>query len=69
MSRILGFALASLGLLAALSMTGQAGGNKPAAFKPFLPDSAYTELSKRSLERIGRLAKDKAPLKDLRARR
>lgn len=68
MSRILGFALASVGILAALSVAGQAGGSKPPAWKPFLPESAYAALTKRSMERIGRLAKDeKAPLTQLHA--
>ena len=68
MSRILMFALASVSMLAALSTIGQGGDKKPAAWKPFLPESVYSELSKRSLERIGQLAKnEKAPLTELRA--
>lgn len=68
LSRIVVFVLAPAAVLAALSVAGQAGGNKAAVWKPFLPESAYSELSRRSLERIGRLAKDdKAELKDLRA--
>jgi hypothetical protein len=67
MRRIAVFLLAPATVLALLSAAGQAG-NKSAAFKPFLPDSAYAELSKRSLERIGMLAKnDKAPITELRA--
>ena len=58
MSRILGFALVPAGLLTILTMIGQAGDKKSGAWKPFLPEPAYTELSKRSLDRIGRLAKD-----------
>src|SRR5438874_91660 len=70
MSRICwtpGFALA-LGLgLAGLSPSGQAGGDKTTAYKPILTEPAYTELTRRSTERIGKLAKDdKAELKDLR---
>jgi hypothetical protein len=68
MSRILMFALASVSLLAALSTIGQGGDKKPAAWKQFLPDPVYAELTKRSLHRIGQLAKDeKAPLTELRA--
>jgi len=68
MSRILRFALVPACLLAIVSMIGQAGDKKPAAWKTFLPESAYAELSKRSLERVGKLAKnDKAPLTELRA--
>lgn len=68
LSRIVVFVLAPAAVLAALSVAGQAGGNKAAVWKPFLPASVYTKLSKRSLERLGRLAKDdKAPLTELRA--
>jgi hypothetical protein len=67
MRRIAVFLVAPATVLALLSAAGQAG-NKPAMFKPLLPDSVYTELSKRSLDRIGKLAKnDKAPLTELRA--
>jgi hypothetical protein len=55
-------------LLPALgSMLGQAGDEKAAMWKRFVPAPAGEELSRRCLERIGKLAKDdKAPLKELR---
>jgi hypothetical protein len=60
--------LAAPALVVTLIAIGQAGDPPPGAWKPFLPSAAYEELSKRSLERIGKLAKeDKTPIKELRA--
>lgn len=58
-------ALASLAVLG--TVIGEAGGDKAAAWKTFLPDQAYEELTRRSLERIGALAKSDKKLGDLRA--
>jgi hypothetical protein len=70
MSRIGMMVVSSLTLtaLAALgTATEQAGGVKAPAWKTFLPDQAYEELTRRSLERIGALAKTDKGLGDLRA--
>jgi hypothetical protein len=45
----------------------QAGGDKAGTWKAFLPEPAYVELTRRSLDTIGKAAKDaKAPLTELR---
>jgi hypothetical protein len=54
-------------LLLCLAGAIQAGGEKTSAYKPILSEEAYQELTHRSQERIGKLAKgDEAALKDLR---
>src|SRR5437870_1159202 len=68
MSRNLQTVALLLTLLALSSISGQAGGDKASAWKQFVPAPAYEALSQRSLERIGKMAKDdKASLQDLRA--
>ena len=60
--------LTLLSLLALWAPTGEAGGAKAPAWKQFLPDKEYEELTKRALARLGTLAKDeKSEISDLRA--
>jgi hypothetical protein len=67
MARFVGSVVVPGLLLAVFSVTGRAGGEKSSAWKAVVPESAYAELTKRSLERIGKLAADdKATLTDLR---
>ncbi len=47
-----------LALLTLWAPTGIAGGAKPPAWKQFLPDNRCDELGKRSLARLGTLARD-----------
>ena len=57
MSRIGLMVAFTLALAAFETTSGQAGGDKSPAWKSFLPDQAYEALTRRSLERIGALAK------------
>jgi hypothetical protein len=61
------FTLALTGLAAFGTTSGQAGGDKGTAWKTFIPDQAYEELTRRSLERIGALGRSDKGLGDLRA--
>jgi hypothetical protein len=67
MSRIGLMVAFTLALAAFETTSGQAGGDKSPAWKTFLPDQAYEALTRRSLERIGALAKSDKGLGDLRA--
>jgi hypothetical protein len=65
---ILACTLTLLSLLALWAPFGEAGGAKAPAWKQFLPAQPYEELTKRSLARLGTLAKaEKGEIGDVRA--
>jgi hypothetical protein len=65
---ILACTLTLLSLLALWAPSGEAGGAKAPAWKQFLPDKEYEELTKRALVRLRLLATDeKSEISDVRA--
>src|SRR5579871_5353943 len=64
MTRTFGIVVLGLAVVALGGAAGR-GGEKTPEWKPFLPKPAFEVLIRRSLQRVGTLAADKAPLPQL----